>query len=101
LPGNITPVPDDDRGWDAGVRLNIMADSGKPTNDVLGYGSSDDIGSVTAGLWGSGSSVDVDDQAGPLAAGGIFDVAIIRVELEAAGPPHRAQDLPIYPNWSG
>src|SRR5687768_11507206 len=136
--GAVPPVlAEDDRRWDTGIRLNIIGGSGKPTNDVLGYGVlgryrlddrwtlglgvdiSDEFDIVrTAGLVGleqdpdaavidsTGSSeglnawierrcggddrrlqwfwtvgaginsVDVDDQAGPLAGGGSVDIAI-------------------------
>ena len=55
--GGITPVlAEDDRRWDAGVRLNIIGGTGKPTNDVLGFGVFGDTGWTTAGQWGSGST---------------------------------------------
>ena len=130
-------VAEDDRRWDTGLRFNIIGGTGKPTNDVLGYGVfgryrlderwtvglgvdvSDEfdiertpelVGLVqdpeapvvdskgsSEGLsawverryggddrrlqwfWTAGvgvNSVDVEDQASPLAGGGSFDIAI-------------------------
>jgi hypothetical protein len=136
--GVIAPVlAEDDPRWDAGLRLNIIGGTGKPTNDVLGYGlfgrhRLDDRWTVGLGVdisdefdiertpelvglvqdpdapvvdskgsseglsawierrygdddrrlqwfWTAGvgvNSVDVEDQAGPLAGGGTFDIAI-------------------------
>ena len=136
--GGITPVlAEDDRRWDAGLRLNVLAGSGQPTNDVIGFGifgryrlsdrwavglgvdisdefdvertpelvglvqdpdapvvdSKGSSESLSAWVerryggdarcvqwyWSAGlgvNSVDVDDQVGPLAGGGTFDVAI-------------------------
>ena len=136
--GAVPPVlAEDDRRWDTGIRLNIIGGSGKPTNDVLGYGvlgryRLDDRWTLGLGVdisdefdiertpelvgleqdpdapvidstgsseglnawierryggddrrlqwfWTVGAgvnSVDVDDQAGPLASGGSFDIAI-------------------------
>ena len=136
--GVIPPVlAEDDRRWDTGIRLNIIGGSGKPTNDVLGYGvlgryRLDDRWTLGLGVdisdefdiertpelvgleqdpdapvidstgsseglnawierryggddrrlqwfWTAGvgvNSVDVEDQAGPLAGGGSFDIAI-------------------------
>jgi hypothetical protein len=136
--GSITPaLAEDERLWDAGLRLNIIGGSGKPTNDVLGFGvvgryrlserwtvgvgvdvSEEFDIERTAGLvglvqdpeapvidskgssaavsawverrygaderrlqwfWTAGvgiNAVDVEDQAGPLAGGGTFDVSI-------------------------
>ena len=134
----IAPVlAEDDRRWDAGIRLNVIGGSGKPTNDVLGYGvvgryRLDDHWTVGFGVdisdefdiertpslvglvqdpdapvidskgssegvnawverrygaddrrlqwfWTAGAgvnSVDVEDQVGPLAGGGSFDIEI-------------------------
>jgi hypothetical protein len=136
--GGITPVlAEDDRRWDAGFRLNIIGGTGKPTNDVLGFGvfgryrlndrwavglgvdvsdefdiertpslvglerdpdapvvdskgSSEGLNAWVERRYGGDdrrlqwfwtvgagvNSVDVEDQAGPLAGGGTFDVAI-------------------------
>jgi hypothetical protein len=136
--GGFTPVlAEDDRRRDAGFRLNVIGGTGKPTNDVLGFGvfgryRLDDRWAVGLGIDVSGefdiertpelvglvqdpdapvvdsrgsseglsawvergygdddrrlqwfwtvgagvNSVDVEDQAGPLAGGGTFDVAI-------------------------
>ena len=136
--GAVPPVlAEDDRRWDTGIRLNIIGGSGKPTNDVLGYGvlgryRLDDRWTLGLGVdisdefdiertpelvgleqdpdapvidstgsseglnawierryggddrrlqwfWAVGAgvnSVDVDDQAGLLAGGGSFDIAI-------------------------
>ena len=136
--GAVPPVlAEDDGRWDTGIRLNIIGGSGKPTNDVLGYGvlgryRLDDRWTLALGVdisdefdiertpelvgleqdpdapvidstgsseglnawierryggddrrlqwfWTVGAgvnSVDVDDQAGPLAGGGSFDIAI-------------------------
>ena len=57
----ISPVfAQDDRRWDTGLRFNIIGGSGKPTNDVLGFGI---FGRYRLGdRWTVGLAVDVSDE---------------------------------------